>query len=165
MRWLVDRARDRGVAVATGASFDGAQRIGAGWRSSDGMETRFLVGADGPKSRVAQVGALGVNTRFLYGEEVEIVGATLDEPDRLHCFLDARRARGYIGWLFSGARRVQAGLAGTHVRGGGTPDVDEFVGAIAARVGLAGGASGMQARRVDPDRRSGAAAVRRPSPR
>ena len=139
MRWLVDRAREAGVAVDCGVPFEGASRAAGGWRLPDGTGTRFLVGADGPKSRVARSAGLGLNARFLFGEEIEIAGASLAEPDRLHCFLDARRARGYIGWMFAGVGVVQAGLAGTHARGGGTPDADEFVAAVAPRVGLSGG--------------------------
>lgn len=139
MRWLVDRARDHGVDVATGEPFEDARRTGGGWRTSAGREARFLVGADGPKSRVARVGGLGLNTKFLFGSEAEIVGATIAEPGRLHCFLDARRARGYIGWAFAGVGLVQAGVATSHARGGTTPDIDEFLAAIGPRIGLSGG--------------------------
>jgi len=139
MRWLCARARDAGVDVALGEPWEGGQRVHGGWRVSSGREARFLVGADGPASRVARDCALGRNTRFLFGAEAEIQGATLTEPDRLHCFLDAVRARGYLGWAFAGVGIVQAGLACVRANEAPLPDVDAFVEAVAPRIGLAGG--------------------------
>ena len=110
-----------------------------GWRAATGREARFLVGADGPSSRVARDCALGRNARFLFGAEIEIAGATLREPERLHCFLDATRARGYLGWAFAGVGIVQAGLACTRAAESPLPDVDAFVQAIAPRIALHGG--------------------------
>lgn len=136
MRWLVASARDAGVDVALAAPFDGAQRTGNGWRMSDGSTARFLVGADGPSSRVARACGLGVNRAFLFGAEAEIDAALAVEPDRLHCFVDRRLARGYIGWLFAGVGILQAGIA---VRRSGTappvPDLDGFLAKIAPLLG------------------------------
>jgi len=139
MRWLCACARDAGVDVALGEPWDGGTRVDGGWRTASGREARFLVGADGPASRVARDCALGRNARFLFGVEAEIAGATLAEPDRLHCFLDASRARGYLGWAFAGVGIVQVGLACKRAPEAPLPDVEAFVDAIAARVGLAGG--------------------------
>jgi flavin-dependent dehydrogenase len=80
-----------------------------------------------------------VNTRFLFGAEAELRGATLDEPERLHCFLDAKRARGHLGWAFAGVGVVQVGLASSRVPHAPPPDLDDFVRMIAPRIGLAGG--------------------------
>ncbi|MEO8487908.1 MAG: NAD(P)/FAD-dependent oxidoreductase [Betaproteobacteria bacterium] len=139
MRWLVACARDAGVEVALGEAWSGGDRIEGGWRTRSGRETRFLVGADGPASRVARDCALGRNTRFLFGAEAELAGATLDEPGRLHCFLDAKRARGYLGWAFEGVGVVQVGLACARAAASPLPDVAAFVRAISPRIGLAGG--------------------------
>lgn len=139
MRWLVDCARDAGADVALGESWSGAERTSGGWRTASGREAHFVVGADGPASRVARDCNLGVNTRFLFGAEVELRGATLAEPERLHCFLDAKRARGYLGWAFAGVGVVQVGLACSRDGVRPLPDVDAFVQAIAPRIGLAGG--------------------------
>lgn len=73
--------------------------------------TRFLIGADGPRSRVAAALGLGRCTRVLRGIEYEYAGAKLAVPDKLHCFIDRRLAPGYIGWVFAGVDAVQAGLA------------------------------------------------------
>ena len=139
MRWLAACARDAGVAVALGEPWTGGQRIAGGWRTSAGREARFLVGADGPASRVARDCALGRNTRFLFGAEAELADATLDEPGRLHCFLDAARARGYLGWAFAGVGVVQAGLACERNTAAPLPDVEGFIQAIRERIGLSGG--------------------------
>ena len=139
MRWLCACARDAGVDVALGEPWEGGTRIDGGWRTAAGREARFLVGADGPASRVARDLALGRNERFLFGAEAEIEGATLDEPHRLHCFLDAARARGYLGWAFAGVGIVQAGLACSRAPEAPLPDVEAFVEAIAPRIGLRGG--------------------------
>jgi len=139
MRWLVACAHEAGVEVALGEAWEGGVRVDGGWRSAAGREARFLVGADGPSSRVARDCALGVNTRFLFGAEAEIRGATLDEPGRLHCFLDAKRARGYLGWAFAGVDMVQVGLASSRAAHAPPPDLDDFLRTIAPRIGLAGG--------------------------
>jgi flavin-dependent dehydrogenase len=141
MRWLVDCAREAGADVALGEAWAGAERMPGGWRTASRREAHFVVGADGPASRVARDFALGVNTRFLFGAELEIRGATLREPERLHCFLDARRARGYLGWAFAGVGVVQVGLACSRDREAPLPDVDAFAQAIAPRIGLSGGAA------------------------
>lgn len=139
MRWLVDCARESGAAVALGEAWAGAERTSFGWRTSAGREAHFLVGADGPASRVARDCGLGVNARFLFGTELEIRGATLAEPDRLHCFLDAARARGYLGWAFAGVGVIQVGLACARDQRRDFPDAEAFAQAIAPRIGLAGG--------------------------
>ena len=107
---LADQARASGVDVALGTGLGDARLEHDRWRCDDGTLARFLVGADGPSSRVARI-RLGQNRQFLFGIEVEIADATLADAARLHCFVDRRLARGYIGWAFQGVGIVQAGLA------------------------------------------------------
>ena len=136
MRWLVACARDAGVDVALATSFAGATRAGDGWRLSDGSSARFLVGADGPASRVARDCGLGVNNAFLFGAEAEIEAAAPVESNRLHCFVDRRLARGYIGWAFAGVGIVQAGLAVRRRDAVSVvPDLDGFLAKIAPLLG------------------------------
>src|SRR3546814_1921117 len=109
--------------------------------SSDLVEglgrTHWLVGADGAKSRVAARTGLGRVRDFLYGIEHEYVGARLDEPDALHCFLGRKLAPGYIGWAAQGPTGVQAGLAFRHRPSRtGTPDIDGLLRRVGARLGL-----------------------------
>jgi digeranylgeranylglycerophospholipid reductase len=112
MRWLAAQAILAGAAIAHQTSFVNALRTQSGFDLGDGGTTRFLVGADGPNSRVAQMLGLGRNTKFLFGVEHEYSGIELAEPNRLHCFIDRRLAPGYIGWIVAGVGVIQVGLAG-----------------------------------------------------
>lgn len=111
MRWLADEAARAGATIAYGAAFTGAQRLQSGFEVSGFGRTRYLIGADGPRSRVAAALGLGTSRRLLVGVEYEYATATLDAADKLHCFVDRRLAPGYIGWVFAGVTGVQAGLA------------------------------------------------------
>lgn len=111
MRWMIDVARTAGVDVRLGKPFAGAVHVPGGFQLDDVGVVRFIVGADGPTSKVARALGLGVNREFLFGVEAELDGAGLAEPERLHCFIDRRLARGYIGWAFTGVGITQIGLA------------------------------------------------------
>ncbi len=119
LRWMTDRAIDAGAEVRLGTAYAGANRIeGAALRADFGLrlanldlETRFLVGCDGPKSQVARDFRLGRNVRFLAGVEAEFAGVGGLDEDRLHVFLDSHIAPGYIAWVVPGVEFVQVGLA------------------------------------------------------
>ncbi len=111
MRWLAGRAEQAGVRIDLRTAFHECTRRADGFDLGDEGTTRYLVGADGPNSRVAKVLGLGLNTRFLFGVEYEYAGAEIDDPDKLHCFIDRKLARGYIGWVVAGVGVVQVGLA------------------------------------------------------
>lgn len=102
LRWLADEARSAGADLRTGVE----------WTGSPGA--RFLVGADGARSRVARAFGLGGNRRFLVGVEAEFEGVRGVDPDRLHCFLDSRLAPGYLAWVVPGVGSTQVGLACGH---------------------------------------------------
>lgn len=124
LNWMADSIRSDGVDVMCGTLFetvsqtvDGLWKVpvtigrskGAGEEKIEIM-ARYLIGADGPKSKVARVLGLSENTEFLYGMEKEYQHADLDE-DYLHCFLDKRLASGYIGWGLASQGYFQVGLA------------------------------------------------------
>lgn len=112
MRWLALEATRAGAKIRYDAVFRHAERIADGIRLGDGHgDTRFLVGADGPHSRVAKVFQLGASRKFLGGIEHEYTGATIAAADRLHCFVDRQLMPGYIGWAVQGVGAVQVGLA------------------------------------------------------
>lgn len=112
MRWLAGRAVQAGAELRCGAGFREARAIPGGFELGAALgRTRFLVGADGPRSNVARVLQLGRNRHYLAGLEHEYHGAILAEPDFLHCFFDQRLAPGYIGWMVQGVHGVQVGLA------------------------------------------------------
>ena len=118
MRWLAGELREAGVELRLATPFQQAERAGDGWNVRDAGRTRFLVGADGAKSRVAERTGLGRVRDFLYGVELEFDGMRLAQADALHCFLSKAFAPGYIGWRCrrrpacrSGWRRATAARA------------------------------------------------------
>jgi digeranylgeranylglycerophospholipid reductase len=116
MRWLASRAEQAGARILYQTPFQQATRIPGGFDLGEARQTRYLVGADGPASRVADALGLGRSTQFLFGVEHEYAGVEIAEPDRLHCFIDRALAPGYIGWVVAGVGVVQVGLA-RRVRG------------------------------------------------
>ena len=111
MRWLAGEAERAGAAIAYDTAFTEAKRLQSGFEVAGFGAARYLIGADGPRSRVAGALRLGASKRFLAGVEYEYAGATLQVPDKLHCFVDRGLAPGYIGWVLAGVNGVQAGLA------------------------------------------------------
>ena len=133
MRWLADEAERAGAAITYDTAFTGAKRLQSGFEVDGFGATRFLIGADGPRSRVASVLRLGASTRFLAGVEYEYAGAALAVPERLHCFVNRRLAPGYIGWVLAGVNGVQAGLA-RKLDGPGAFKPDEAMDAFLAKI-------------------------------
>jgi digeranylgeranylglycerophospholipid reductase len=111
MRWLAEQAETSGARIAYKTSFQHARRTQSGFDLGALGSANFLVGADGPNSRVAKELGLGQSRKFLFGVEHEYVGVQIAEPDKLHCFIDRRIAPGYIGWVLAGVGAVQVGLA------------------------------------------------------
>jgi digeranylgeranylglycerophospholipid reductase len=111
LRWLAGKAEEAGAVIACDTPFTGLRRLRSGFEVDGIGTTRFLIGADGPHSRVAVSLGLGACRRFLAGIEYEYSGAKLPGADRLHCFIDRHLAPGYIAWAFSGVDGVQTGLA------------------------------------------------------
>jgi digeranylgeranylglycerophospholipid reductase len=95
---------------------------------------RFLIGADGPRSKVARVFGLSQNTRFLTGVEAEF---PFVDPGNghLHCFLDSHFAPGYLGWMVPGTGVRQIGLA---FDGRRKSDLDGFIRKIQPITGMMG---------------------------
>ena len=141
MRWLAAATERAGATLKLGAAFTGMQRQRSGF-ALDGLgTTRFLIGADGPRSKVARSAGLGTNERFLAGVEYEFAGVTIPDGDKLHCFIDRRLAPGYIAWVLAGVGGVQAGVArraGTGDSSGWRPDdaMAAFLAKIAPAIDL-----------------------------
>jgi len=111
MRWLAAATEHAGATLKLGTTFTGMQRQRSGF-ALDGLgAARFVIGADGPRSKVARSVGLGTNKRFLAGVEYEFADATIADADKLHCFIDRQMAPGYIAWVLAGVGVVQAGLA------------------------------------------------------
>jgi flavin-dependent dehydrogenase len=76
------------------------------------VRTRYVVGADGAKSRVAKDLELDLNTDWIVGVEEVFEGVPLVGPPRLHCFLDPRLAPGYLAWVVNDGEQVHVGVGG-----------------------------------------------------
>jgi digeranylgeranylglycerophospholipid reductase len=111
MRWLATQAEHSGAHIEYRKSFAQAERTQSGFDLGELGTTRFLVGADGPGSRVAEALGLGQSAKFLFGLEYEYEGVEIAEPNKLHCFIDRGLAPGYIAWVVAGVGVVQVGLA------------------------------------------------------
>ena len=116
MRWLARKTELAGASIQYRAPFQHAESVQSGFDLGEERTTRYLVGADGPSSRVAKQLNLGQNKQFLFGVEHEYAGLEIEQPDKLHCFISRRLAPGYIAWVVAGVGVVQVGLA-RRVRG------------------------------------------------
>ncbi|MEZ5775191.1 MAG: NAD(P)/FAD-dependent oxidoreductase [Hyphomicrobiaceae bacterium] len=122
--WLADEARRAGAEIRFGQRFARAQRCGSLVRLADlGLTTRYLIGADGGRSRVAEIFGLGRNRTFLVGVEAEYEGLEGVDPRFLHCFIDSHLAPGYLAWVAPGPTVTQVGLA---TNGSVRPDLAAF---------------------------------------
>ena len=122
LRWMAEQAEERGATVRCGAMFldaareqDGVMRVTLGAstasRESDTLYTRFLIGTDGTRSRVAQCLQLDQNTRFLAGAEWLLEGVALDR-ETFYLVMGQQLAPGYCMWLAPHGDIVALGVAG-----------------------------------------------------
>lgn len=112
MRWLAREAQRAGADLLFGTRFTNATlNDDVVVLEGLGLRARYLLGADGAKSRVAEVFGLGRNTEFLIGMETEFEETPTVDPDFIHCFIDTKLAPGYLGWVVPGVGMTQAGIA------------------------------------------------------
>ena len=136
LRWMAQEAKSAGAHLLFGTRFEGATRDGDLIRLAGiDLAGRYLIGADGARSRVAECFGLSRNRRFLTGLEFELEPDDSLDPRFLHCFVDSRLAPGYIAWAAPGPDAVQLGLA---VRHGARPDLAAFMAATDRRFGWSG---------------------------
>ncbi len=126
LRHMAREAKAAGADIRCNTPFTGnamaeADRI---ILPDSGLSCRYLIGADGANSRVADAFGLGKNRRHLIGVELEYENIQGLDESSLHCFMDSRLAPGYIAWVAPGVHVTQIGLAGTHPF---RPDMDAFL--------------------------------------
>jgi len=80
--------------------------------SSRQIETRYIVGADGARSRVARALELDENREWIVGFEEVLENVPLEGSPRFHCFLDPRLAPGYLAWAVHDGEQVHLGVGG-----------------------------------------------------
>jgi flavin-dependent dehydrogenase len=105
-----------GVRVTLGTRYEGRDRDGylvadRGGRTR--VHARFVVGADGARSRVALDLGLDRNRQLLVGaEEVFTTGGAGGDQPTFHCVLDPELAPGYLAWVVDDGQHVHVGVAG-----------------------------------------------------
>jgi digeranylgeranylglycerophospholipid reductase len=142
MRWLVAQTRDAGVDVCLDTAFTSAQAVADRIEFPRQPAAKYLVGADGPQSKVAQAFGLSRVRHFLYGVEHELTNTAVPDSNAMYCFLTRQYARGYIGWAFQGTHAVQAGTAvryrSVHGKAQALPDLSGFLRHVAPVLPLDG---------------------------
>ncbi|MEV0824534.1 NAD(P)/FAD-dependent oxidoreductase [Nonomuraea rubra] len=93
-----------GVEVLLGVRHDGT--------STEPVTARFVIGADGARSRVARDLGLDLNRRFIVGAELVHPIPPGRTVPAFHCVLDPRIAPGYLGWAVDDGRHAHVGVAG-----------------------------------------------------
>ena len=135
MRFLSDEAIKAGATILYDTPYQSAVQDGEKIRVNGHYSSRFLIGADGPRSKVADDFALGQNTQFLLGAEAEYEGLPLHDNNAFYCFLNQKLAYGYLGWVIPGVGVAQVGLA---CRMPAKPDIDAFVGSMRSEFDFSG---------------------------
>ena len=137
LEWMAQEAILAGVSIEYDTRFEGLRaHEAAGVTLTDGSRARWLIGADGARSRVAAAAGLSRNERFLVGAEVELDGACGRIAPCLHVFIDAQIAPGYIAWVCPAPNGlIQVGVARAD---GNTPAVSHFIESISPIIDLRG---------------------------
>lgn len=125
MRHFSQEAEVAGAEIMYGTPYSSAFKKGNEiFLPKENLCARYLIGADGPRSKVAEDFGLGKNQKFLLGVEAEFKNAELPDQNTFYCFLDNVQAFGYIGWVIPGVGITQVGLATTTPQ---KPDLDKFL--------------------------------------
>ena len=105
-------AEAAGARVMLGVRYTGATGGLVGLAGAEPVLARFLIGADGPRSRVAHDLGLDHNQHFLVGAETVHPVAPDGSDPAFHCVLDPRVAPGYLGWVVNDGHHAHIGVAG-----------------------------------------------------
>jgi flavin-dependent dehydrogenase len=76
------------------------------------VRTRYLIGSDGARSKVARDLGLAQNREWIVGVENIFSGTSLAGPPRLMCFLDPQIAPGYLAWVAHDGQETHIGVGG-----------------------------------------------------
>ncbi|MFC4009917.1 NAD(P)/FAD-dependent oxidoreductase [Nonomuraea purpurea] len=105
-------AESAGARVFLGVRYVDASMGLVRFAGAEPVAVRFIVGADGARSRVARDLGLDVNRHFLVGAEIVHPIAPGTTTPAFHCVVDPRVAPGYLGWVIDDGRHAHVGVAG-----------------------------------------------------
>ena len=98
----------RGLEISNGETIVTLEKKGESYQ----VATKVLIGADGANSRVAKDLKLDENREFIVGYEEVFSSPNKDRKPRLHCFLDAKLAPGYLAWIADDGEEIHIGVGG-----------------------------------------------------
>ena len=90
------------------------------------VRARFVVGADGARSRVARDLGLDENREWIVGVEDVFRGVAAGGEPCFHCFLDPRLAPGYLAWVVCDGEETHVGVGGYAERFDPARALEEF---------------------------------------
>ena len=110
---------ERGAEYCGGTRYVGIDRskietivkfetAGKGWS----VKTPVLIGADGASSKIGCDLGLDENKEWIVGCEEVYRNVPPGTEPRLHCFLDAKLAPGYLAWVTNDGEEVHVGVGG-----------------------------------------------------
>lgn len=129
LRWMAAEAQERGAVIRPGATFLDANCDGNGLMqlsfsgfpiqetrrsmpaTPETVQARFLIGADGSHSKVAQCMGLDQNTHLLAAAEWLVEGVSIDQ-EKFFMIMNHDLAPGYCIWLAPHGETVALGVAG-----------------------------------------------------
>jgi flavin-dependent dehydrogenase len=76
------------------------------------LRARFVIGADGARSRVAGWLGLDQNREWIAGVEEVYTGIPLEGTPVFHCLLSTELAPGYLAWMVHDGEEVHLGVGG-----------------------------------------------------
>jgi flavin-dependent dehydrogenase len=115
---MLEQARDAGVVWRPGTRCTGIgvdQRGTLARLAGEGLSLvrpRFVIGADGARSRVAGWLGLDRNSEWIVGVEEVYRDVPLEGPPVFHCLLSARLAPGYLAWMVHDGEETHLGVGG-----------------------------------------------------
>ena len=133
VEWRPSTSLDR-VALRAGRSHATVRHAGA----ADTIESRFIIGADGARSRVATELGLDENREWIVGVEEVYARVTTGLPPALHCWLDPTIAPGYIAWVVDDGTEVHVGVGGYADRFQPSAALRTFTERVASAFGMHG---------------------------
>ncbi len=98
----------KGAEISDGETIVKLERRGEAYS----VKTKVLIGADGANSRVAKDLNLDENREWIVGYEEVFHCENVNREPRLHCFLDAKLAPGYLAWIADDTEEIHIGVGG-----------------------------------------------------